>query len=116
MFICPCRRGPVLLVQPIWDIKGNLIQPTGIDRYHEENIVFLYTIDYNVGRSIFSIFFNQLLNLKYEIEEVCDNITITNIYQYTYSIFLLCIVWFFLNLFLGLYLYIYLKKKRLLES
>ena len=42
-FICPCRRGPILLVQPIWDIKGNLIQPTGIDRYHEENIVFLYT-------------------------------------------------------------------------
>ena len=23
-FICPCRRGPVLLVQPIWDIKGNV--------------------------------------------------------------------------------------------
>lgn len=66
--------------------------------------------------AFFLIFFNQLLNLKYEIEEVCDNITITNIYQYTYSIFLLCIVWFFLNLFLGLYLYIYLKKKRLLES
>lgn len=58
------------------------------------------------------IFFNQLLNLKYEIEEVCDNIIITNIYQYTYSIFLLCIVWFFLNLFLGLYLYIYLKNHR----
>lgn len=55
-FICPCWRGPVLLVQPIWDIKGNLIQPTGIDRCYEENIVFLYTIDYNVGRSIFPDF------------------------------------------------------------
>lgn len=60
--------------------------------------------------AFFLIFCNQLLNLKYEIEEVCDNITITNLYQYTYSISLLCIVWFFLNLFWGLYLYICLKK------
>lgn len=64
----------------------------------------------------FLIFCNQLLNLKYEIEEVCDNITITNLYQYTYSISLLCIVWFFLNLFLGLYLLYIYKKKRLAES